>query len=155
MWIWQQRLFLWHPTWIENVTIPSMIKIKFGLRFRLRGNCSCNKTKVSMSQVKIFFKQCSCYSICLGRTWEVNSSRKESPFLPNYSPNLLHFSLVRGLNMEEMHDFEFICVSTPTCVCLHPCVCVCDFHLTLFLCFFLEQSLVPLPFLCFCMMTQW
>lgn len=27
--------------------------------------------------------------------------------------------------MEEMYDFELGCVSTRTCVCLHPCVCVC------------------------------
>ena len=58
--------------------------------------------------------------------------------------------------MEEMYDFELVCVSTRTCVCLHlcVCVCVCDFHLTLFLGFFLEWSVVPLPFLCFHMMSQ-
>lgn len=111
------------PTKIENATIPSLIKIKFGLRFRLGIRYSWHKHQ-QRTKWRDFFKRVDVILNLPRQAWEVNTFRKGSQLLWNYSPNRLHFIPMRGPTIEEMCDCACVCMIVRVCVIVHVCVIV-------------------------------
>lgn len=102
------------PTKIENASTPSLIKIKFGLRFRLRNSGIKTIKRLTM---KMFLKQSRWYSrlVLAGPRRQLSENDSLSS---NYSPHWLHFSPMRETTIEEMCDCAFLCVCACTCMFL-------------------------------------
>lgn len=106
------------PTKIENASAPSLIKIKFGLRFRLRH--SGIKKTIKRLTMKMFLKQSRWYSrlIFIGPRRKLSENDSLSS---NYSPHWLHFNPMGEMTTEEMCDCVFLCVhNAHVCSCGFP-----------------------------------
>lgn len=92
------------PTKFENAATPSLIRIKFRLRFRLR--YSGIKT-IRRHTVKMFLKQSRWHS-----RWVLAGLRRQlseyNSLTSNYSPHWLHFGPMREMTIEEMCDCAFL-----------------------------------------------
>lgn len=108
IWICCQRMCLL-STKMENASTPSLLKIMFGLRFRLRN--SGIKT-IKRRTMKLFLKQSRWYSRLVLAGLRRQLSENDS-LSSNYSPHWLHFSPMRETTIEEM------CECALLCVCMH------------------------------------